>query len=348
MVLMRLIPWVALKGDRIGAVNPQRAQCLAAVLLVYGISTAQKNSAPVPDRLVIARDTFWDFGPPFNYYDLIQIAKTTDGLSLDQVLVTPHGQACLQPATVEERTAVLHKTMSELLEGRNPCAIPEKDLHREIKRCKKCLGFSGVHVFMQASCNGQDRHLAMDILDRDIYDSRTPTPENTSWSMRVLSELSDSLGPGSEAKPIFQLSPATRQPIPNTPLVGAIRNGRYDDLFGKNVAVSKIAYEAEQPPPPPPSVTIESVAPVHPTDSQAPKYPPIAFAARVEGLVEATFNVTGDGKVQDVTFLNEARLKMLQPAVSEAISKWTFPPEAWGKNGKVSVRFALNCHADAQ
>jgi len=82
----------------------------------------------MPESLVIARDTFWDMGPPFDYYDLIQITEIADGLSLDQVLVTPHGQACIQPATVEERSVVLHKTMSELLEGRNPCAIPEKNL----------------------------------------------------------------------------------------------------------------------------------------------------------------------------------------------------------------------------
>src|SRR5271166_4822008 len=94
------------------------------------VSFAQSKGAAMPDSLVIARDTIWDMGPPFDYYDLIQIAKTADGLSLDQVLVAPHGQACLQPATVEERSVTLHKTMSELLEGRNPCTIPEKDLHR--------------------------------------------------------------------------------------------------------------------------------------------------------------------------------------------------------------------------
>ncbi len=199
-------------GGTIAAVNPKRVLVATIMAWSCGISAAQSRSVAIPDSIVIARDTFWDMGPPNDDYDLIQITKTSDGLALDQVLVTPHGQACLQPATVEERSVVLHKTMSELLEGRNPCAIPEKDLHREIKRCKKCLVFSGVNITMQATCSGQDRQLQMNILDRDIYDRRTPTPTNTSWSMRVLSTLNDSLGQGSEAKPIFSDEPCIAAP----------------------------------------------------------------------------------------------------------------------------------------
>jgi hypothetical protein len=302
----------------------------------------------MPDSLVIARDTFWDIGPPFNYFDLIQITETADELSLDQVLVTPHGQACIQPATVEERSVTLHKTMSDFLEGRNPCAIPEKDLHREVKRCKKCLVFSGANITMLANCGGTDRQLRMDILDRDIYGTRVQTPENTSWSMRILTELGESLGPGSEAKPIFQLSPVEPHRVPTTPLVSAIRDGRYDDLFGKDSEVSKIVHEADQLPPPPPSVVIESIAPVPLASPGLPKYPPIARAAHVEGLVQATFDVSADGKVQNIVFIGEPRLKMLELGVSDAASKWNFPQSAWGNSGEVAVRLDLNCKSGDQ
>lgn len=312
------------------------------------ISSAQSKGAAMPDRLLIARHTFWDMGPPNDDYDLIQITKIAGGLSLDQVLVTPHGQACLQPATAEERSAVLHKTMSELLEGRNPCAISQKELHREVKRCKNCPVFSGANVTMVANCGGTDRQLRMDILDRDIYDNRTQTPENTSWSMRILSELGESLGPGSEAKPIFQLSPADSYRVPTTPLVRAIRDGRYDDLFGKDSEVSKIVHEADQPPPPPPSIVIESIVPVPPASPELPKYPPIAKAAHIEGLVQATFDVSADGKVQDIVFIGERRLRMLELGVSDAVSRWNFPQSAWGKRGKVAIRFDLNCKSGDQ
>lgn len=312
------------------------------------ICAQQGKSTAFPDRIVIARTTYWDIGPPFDFYDLIQITSTSEGVSIDQVLVTPHGQACLGPAKVEERSAVLHKTMAELLEGRNPCAIPEKAVEREKHRCKKCAVFSGVNMTMQVSCGSQDRQLGMNILDRDIYDERTPTPVNTSWSMRVLSTLNDALGPGSESQPVFQIGVAPHGDVPKIPLVQAIRGGQYDDLFGKNSEVSKIVVEAEQPPPSPPSVQILSVVPCSPGAPEMPNYPPIAIAARVEGLVHASFDVTADGHVQNIVFEDEPRLKMLELSVTEAMSKWSFPRQAWGQNGKVAIQFALNCHDDSR
>jgi TonB family protein len=181
----------------------------------------------------------------------------------------------------------------------------------------------------------------MDILDRDIYDRRTPTPENTSWSMRVLSELNESLGPGSEDTPMFQVAPPVPQLVPNTPLVSAIRDGRYDDLFGKESGISKIVQEADQPPPRPPTVTIESVTPIAPISSKVPIYPPIAKAARVEGLLNLTFDIDREGKVGNVVVVDGP--KMFQISAVNAISGWSFPESAWGSGGRAAIRFSLNC-----
>jgi len=298
----------------------------------------------MPDSLVIARDTFWDFGPPFHYYDLIQVKNDAEGLVLDQVLVTPHGQACMQPATVEERVVILHKTMADLLQGRNPCAIPEKELRRELKRCKKCPVFSGVNVMMQVRCGGTDRQLRMDILDRDIYDRRTQTPSNTSWTMSLLSQLSDVLGPGSEEKPIFPVEPAERHKVPDTALVRAIGDGRCDGLFGPQAGISQIVHEAEQAPSLPPSVEIESVAPFAPIGPVLPIYPPIAKAARVEGVVNVTFDVSTQGNVENVAMDGP---KMVALGVKDAVSGWKFPESAWGSSGRATIRFSLNCKVSA-
>lgn len=325
----------------IAAMIRKTFQSAGIALLLCGACAAQRGNVSMPDSLVIARDTFWDFGPPFDYYDLIQVTKTVDGLAVDQVRVTPHGQACWQPATVEERSVILHKTMSDLLEGRNPCTIPEKDLHREKRRCKKCLASSGMHVAMQASCGGTDRQMSMDVLDRDIYDRRRQTPENTSWSMRLLSELNGVLGPGSEDKPIFQTAPVETHPVLNTALVSAIRDGRYDELFGKESGVSAIVHEADQPVPLPPSVAIEGVTPIAPIAPKIPIYPPIAKAARVEGLVNLTFDISRDGKVGNVVVVDGP--KMVQAGIVDAVSGWSFPESAWGSSGHAAIRFSLNC-----
>ena len=324
----------------------RRAVQTSGILLLACIAAAaQKHGPPSPDSLEIARDAFWDIGPPFSYYDLIQITKTDDGVTLDQVLVTPHGDACFQPAKVEERKAVLRESMSDLLNGRDPCAIPEKELNREAKRCKNCQVFSGVNVTMQASCGGKERQLRMDILDRDIYGSHPQTPANTSWTMQLLSKLQDALGPGSEAEPMFHIGIASRRPVPDSDLVNSIRDGKYDDLFGKDAGVSSIVVEAAQPPPPPPSVEVMSVEPIAPTSSEAPIYSPIAIAAHVEGVVEVAFDVDSTGRVQDVRFPEGSRLALARLGVSDAMAKWTFPPSAFGKTEKAQIRFSMNCPA---
>jgi TonB family protein len=318
-------------------------QCVGIVLLLCGICAAQRGNVSLPDSLVITRDTFWDFGPPFSYYDLIQIKNGSQGLALDQVLVTPHGEACMQPATVEERTVTLHRTMADLLQGRNPCAISERELHRELKRCKKCRGFSGVYVMMDASCGGTERILRMDILDRDIYDLRTQTPSNTSWTMSLLSQLNDVLGPGSEEKPIFQTEPAKPQKVPDTDLVRAIGDGKFDDLFGAREGVSQIVREAGQAHPTAPSVEIESVAPIGPLSPKMPVYPQITILARMEGVVNVTFEISAQGKPHNIVVVDGP--PMLQQSVIDGLSGWSFPQSAWGSSGRAAIRFRRNCTA---
>jgi hypothetical protein len=84
-----------------------------------------------------------------------------------------------EPARLETASATLQQSLAELLGSKNPCAIPEKDLKREIKRCKKCSVFSGSKVTMQVTCGGAARLIRSDILDRDMFDAAAHTPENT-------------------------------------------------------------------------------------------------------------------------------------------------------------------------
>jgi len=232
--------------------------------------------------------------------------------------------------------------MEELLQSKNPCAIPEKELRLERKRCKKCLVFSGVDVTMQVSCGGKDRQIRTDILDRDLFASAPDTPKNTSWSMAVLQKLDSALGPGVMDKPIFPIETAAPEETARGKLVDQILAGTFDPLFGPQAKVSAIAQDAAKGPPPPPTVQIETVSPVTPIAPKIPTYPPIAKLARLEGLVEVTFEVGEDGIVRNISFGSGP--PMLRPAVSESILKWKFPESAWGKSEKASIRFQLNCH----
>jgi TonB-like protein len=316
------------------------SSCLLAI--ACGVAVAQTTRTQMPENLVIARHTFFDFGPPNDFYEVIQVESAGSHLSVKRALITPQGGSCVQPPTIEQSTVAMHETMDELLSSKNPCSIPDKELHRELKRCKKCLTFRGVIVTMQTSCHGLNRQIRMDILDHDLFDSSPGTPENTSWTMSLLAKLDTALGPGAMDKPVFSLGSSQAQVPEKTELIQQITEGKFDTLFGTEDKVSLIAQQAMKPPPLP-TVEIESVSPTVPTSVELPKYPPIAKLARVEGLVEATFHVDEDGTIKDIAF-HEARLKMLQLGVTESIPKWKFPQSAWGKDEKALIRFRLNCN----
>jgi TonB family protein len=323
--------------------TPKGALCIGITLLVCGLSRAQDDHSKFPKSFVIASDSFIDVGPPFDYYELIRVAAKGNALQVEKVSLTPPGDVCFQPARVESESVVLHESMGILLGGKSPCAISERELHRELKRRKNRPVFSGVNVTMLATCGGKQRTLRMDILDRDMFDPAPHTPENTSWTMALLKKVDDNFGPGPFDRPMFPIDGTQHSRVPDTPLVRALRDGKYDALFGKNHEVSTVVHEADLPIPPPPSVAIESVTPYAPLSPTMPIYPPIAKVAHVQGLVKVTFAVGTGGAIQDLEFVDAPRIKMLEMGVRDAISKWRFPKAVWGQKEQAVIRFSLNC-----
>jgi len=316
---------------------------IAAVLLSTSYSFAQTKTIEFPRKVVIAQHSFIDVGPPNDFYELIQLIPKDGGVSVERVLITPEGQQCLQPATVETRVVSMAKTLPELLQGKNPCALSDKELHRELKRCKKCMAFSGMNVTMQASCGTKEREFRMDILDRDMFDASAGTPEHTSWTMKVLSEIDEVSGPGGMDKPIFPVGEEKPSvPVRETDTVRALSEGKYDRLFGLNTLVSQVVAEAEEPLPPPPTVALISTSPFVPVTSQLPKiYPPIARATRIEGIVTVRFDIDLFGKTSNIAATDGP--KMLQGSAIDAVKEWTFPENAFGHSGDAKLEYRLNC-----
>ena len=326
------------------------AVALCVVVLAYGrAKPSQKTLAPLPDSFTIGRDSFFDFGPPFHYPELISVQAEAQGIRVSRVLITPPGGSCHAKATVESKTAHVAGSMTDLLEGANPCAIPQKELIKEQRRCKHCLVFSGVNVTMQVSCGSVERNIRMDILDRDIYDSRhAGTPRNTSWTMRLLSRLDESLGPGAMDKPAFSLNEATVSALP--PLDKAfsgILEGRFDGLFpGDGLKVSELCKQASGPAPPPDVVRLVSSEPIVPLTYEAAKYPPIALAARVGGRLEIAAKVDHSGHLSDITFVSGHPL--LRHSAEGMMASFVYPVSSQGEDVKVVLEFTHNCVAVSQ
>jgi TonB family protein len=311
------------------------------VLLCTTFAKDGQTVFSVPDQFLIARHTFFDFGPPNDFYEIISVRGTGTGTTIERVTLTPAGDACIQRPTVETVSSAIPDTITVVLEGRNPCAIPEKTLRKELKRRKQVSVFSGAEISMHIQCGEKERVIRADVLDRDMFDPKAPTPENTSWTVRLLTRLDNAFPSGVWDRPMFGGSTESAKTSPNVDVARALISGEYDHLFAGAPDRPSDLYRASQIPPPAPDVQVGSSAPFQPEKLVLPDYPPIARLARIEDAVVVTFHVDANGGVTDTQF--ESGHPMLRPTVTKAVSEWKFPKEAADHEIKATIDFKTNC-----
>jgi TonB family protein len=321
--------------------------CLVILALNALACAKDKHSTlELPDHFVIARHTFFDFGPPSDFYDIFVVRAEGSGTRVENLSITPPGAPCIQPAKVEVRSVVIEQSTAKLMSGKNACAIPEKELRKERKRCKKCLVFSGANVVMRLQCGNQTRDVRADILDKDWFDRAPGTPEHTSWTMRLLALLQEGVGPGPMDKPMFDVGdPTGSSPSEPSSVVDALARGEYDDLLPSAAHRLSDLYRQAQVPPSTPSVRILSATPYEPATLITPKYPPIARLAKIEGRVVVKAEVAENGTVSSV--VSEGGHPMLKPTAIETVKTWTFPPAEGSRTELVEFEFVTNCIARA-
>ena len=322
----------------------RRSVMFCAVLVLSSATFGQANgaiSAP-PDQFEIGRHTFFDFGPPSDYYELFVVHPTVNGTSIERITLTPPVDSCTRQAKLEVASASINESIAALLGSTNPCAIPEKELRRELKRCKKCGGYSGAIVAMQVECGGQSRVIRSDILDKDLFDPAASTPKHTQWTMQMLRRLDEAVGPGVMAKPMFSVG----EEEPSSPhdtdsaILESLSSGRYDELFQGAPDKPSDLYRSARIQPPTPSVRLVSSTPVEPKVFVAPNYPPIAKLAHVEGSVSFNMRVDSAGNVTNLSF--ESGSPFLQSAVKSASDGWKFPEDSVAREVHAVIEFSLN------
>ncbi len=327
-----------------------RVLAVVSVILGMPVSSAlqvrQPQPAP-PDHFLIGRRTFFDIGPPFEFYEVFSVRSAGSGTLVERITITPPGDACTQPATIQVASVPASEAVADLLGGTNPCTIPEKDLRREIKRCKKCLIFSGADITMQVQCGDRSRRIRMDVLDRDMFDPHPGTPEHTSWTMGLLGRLDQALGNSVMQRPIFAVVEPPEAPVqgskPNA-MLEDLEQGKFDTLFDTGFQKPSELFRQAQTPVRP-SVNLINSSPFRPISYTLPSYPAIARVAHVGGQVTFTTEIGSDGSASHLRFL--AGHVLLRKAIEVAVTDWKFPAEAAGKEIQVGIEFKTNC-ASAQ
>jgi hypothetical protein len=331
---------------------------ICAILILCGSASPQDHPpvSPLPDQFVIGRHTFFDFGPPNDFYEVLLVRQTPSGASIERILLTPVGDACTQPAKIEAASASLEDSVATLLGNTNPCTIPEKELRRELKRCKKCLVFSGANVAMQVQCGDRTRIVRSDILDKDMFDPAPNTPAHTSWTMQLLGRLDAALGPGVKDKPRFPLSEKD-EPSSQRNDSGVLRDvsvGKYDTLFQGAPDKPSDLYRAAQVAPPIPTIRLVSITPFQPEAFVEPGYPPLLKAAHIGGTVSFTFDVDEAGRATNFTVESGQPMlrgnvgQILSAVTEQIVSGWRFPKGASGQAIHAAIEFDTNCPSKKQ
>jgi hypothetical protein len=219
---------------------------LALLVSAPALAKKDKRVRQVPTQFAMGRYTFFDFGPPFNYYEIFLVSPAPDGTSITRITVTPAIKKCTLPAKVEVATGSV-KDSVELLLDPSLCSIPGKDFHREEKRCRKCPAFSGAVVKMRFQCGQKTRLVNAKILDRDMFDTRAKTPEHTSYTMQLLERLNAAVGPDVMSKPMFSTGSGPSVPVSfDSELEHKLSSGEYDALFDGEEKPSELYRNAHE------------------------------------------------------------------------------------------------------
>jgi hypothetical protein len=347
---------VAFEPDRLARLFIQKwrkIRCMrcvtfvGALLILVSAASAQEPSpgAEQPGQFEIGVHSFFDFGPPFHYYELFVVRPAANGASIDRITLTPSGIGCHSHPEIETKAVSIDESTARLLGSTNPCTIPEKELRRELKRCKKCHGFSGANVVLQVQCGTQNRLIRSDILDRDMFDPAANTPEHTSWTMRLLASLNRAVGPGVMERPIFPVAEGGEHPTNDSDSANLqdVGDGKYDDLFPAAPDTPSDLYRASLPAAaqPEPSVRLVSSIPYDPQAFVLPVFPPIAIPLHAVGTVTITIQIDANGNVKDMLIYTGQPL--FRHAVENTLTMWKYPMDAANKLIQVTLEYELNC-----
>jgi TonB family protein len=88
-------------------------------------------------------------------------------------------------------------------------------------------------------------------------------------------------------------------------------------------------------------VELISSEPVRPDGFVAPRYPPIARAAHIEGTVAFTVEVDSEGHTANVSIISGH--PMLRGVVQKAVADWKFSKEMASQKINAAIDFKLNC-----
>jgi hypothetical protein len=86
--------------------------CAILFLCDTAIAEDRNSKAPQPEQFEIGRLTFFDFGPPFDFYEIFIVRPATAGSSIERITLTPPGHECSSTAKIEVASALITESVT--------------------------------------------------------------------------------------------------------------------------------------------------------------------------------------------------------------------------------------------
>ena len=322
------------------------AHALTLLLISAGgcsLVRAQDSRIAQPEEIIIGRHSFFDFGPPMNFYEVYVLRVEGETTHVDRLLLTPPAGQCNEQTTFEWQTAVIRVPLTALLLDKDPCSITDKQITHEAHRKRDHLQFSGADLVMRISCSGRKRLLPIQLLEEDLFSDRPKPPTQTSWGMRVMGRLDSALGSNVADRPIFPLvSEPSITDVSGSETVSNLAAGQYDDLFASPSHVLSRLYAETLQTRQVSTIRLLSSS-IAPITSPSPNYPPIGRAAHVEGTLQMHATILLSGRLIDITRVSGPELLVLN-TTNTLKALWSFDKVNAGKPVDIVLGFDLNCN----
>jgi hypothetical protein len=93
--------------------------CAAGLLCCPAMPRQHPSAVEQPEQFEVGVRTYFDFGPPFDYYEIFLVRPAPTGTSVERINLTPEGTECGAPfAKVETASGSLADSIAKLMGSR--------------------------------------------------------------------------------------------------------------------------------------------------------------------------------------------------------------------------------------
>ena len=310
--------------------------CLIGLCVTVAVTRAQPPQSPELRSFYVA--TYAGFGI---WTDQIVSVESVGGDVRVRVMrFQSVNDACPEVRVVQAAERVIPKATVQAVARVPLCEVSQRTIDRAHARSKTpgvhYVDYMGASQTVVADCEGHQRVLQL----RDTAPwLNFETLRRVAPAISALWDVRDRLSAG--MLPMTSQVPSPAAESLGTSLVAELRSPKYAAAFGDALATALEDYNgAPRQREPVPRVLERERLPF--ATFVAPRYPPIALAARVSGDVRLRLSVNAAGVVTQVERVADKPL--IGDAAAQAARAWTFDPaRSPGEPVDVTVRFTLTC-----